>query len=41
VHRLRLDYRSKLREEIGRTVSSPDEIEDELLHLRQVLASAA
>lgn len=41
VHRLRRDYRSKLREEIGRTVSSPDEIDDELLHLRKVLASAA
>jgi RNA polymerase sigma-70 factor (ECF subfamily) len=40
VHRLRRDYRDKLREEIGRTVSSPDEIEDELLHLRKVLAAA-
>lgn len=41
VHRLRRDYRAKLREEIGRTVSSPDEVEDELLHLRRVLTSAA
>jgi RNA polymerase sigma-70 factor (ECF subfamily) len=41
VHRLRRDYRSKLREEIGRTVSSPDEIDDELMHLRKVLASPA
>jgi RNA polymerase sigma factor (sigma-70 family) len=41
VHRLRRDYREKLREEIGRTVSSPDEIDDELLYLRKVLASAA
>jgi RNA polymerase sigma-70 factor (ECF subfamily) len=41
VHRLRRDYRSKLREEIGRTVSSPDEIDDELLYLRKVLAAAA
>jgi RNA polymerase sigma-70 factor (ECF subfamily) len=41
VHRLRRDYRSKLREEISRTVSSPDEIDDELLYLRKVLASAA
>jgi RNA polymerase sigma-70 factor (ECF subfamily) len=41
VHRLRRDYRSKLREEIGRTVSSPDEIDDELAYLRKVLATAA
>ena len=41
VHRLRRDYRSRLREEIARTVSSPDEVEDELLHLRKVLASTA
>jgi RNA polymerase sigma-70 factor (ECF subfamily) len=41
VHRLRRDYRAKLREEIGRTVSSPDEIDDELNHLRKILASAA
>jgi RNA polymerase sigma-70 factor (ECF subfamily) len=41
VHRLRRDYRSKLREEIGRTVSSPNEIDDELLYLRKVLATAA
>jgi RNA polymerase sigma factor (sigma-70 family) len=40
VHRLRRDYRAKLREQISRTVSSSDEIEDELLHLRKVLASA-
>jgi len=41
VHRLRRDYRVKLREEIARTVSSPDEVDDELLHLRKVLAAAA
>jgi RNA polymerase sigma factor (sigma-70 family) len=41
VHRLRRDYRSKLREEIGRTVSSPDEVDDELNHLRKILASPA
>lgn len=41
VHRLRRDYRARLREEISRTVSNSDEIEDELLHLRKVLASAA
>jgi RNA polymerase sigma-70 factor (ECF subfamily) len=41
VHRMRRDYRSRLREEIARTVSSPDEVDDELLYLRKVLASAA
>lgn len=41
VHRLRRDYRERLRAEIGRTVSSPDEIDDELLYLRKVLATAA
>ena len=40
VHRLRQDYRTKLREEIARTVSAPDEIEDELRYLRKVLAGA-
>jgi RNA polymerase sigma factor (sigma-70 family) len=40
VHRLRLDYRTKLREQIARTVSTPDEIDDELRYLRKVLASA-
>jgi RNA polymerase sigma-70 factor (ECF subfamily) len=39
VHRLRQDYREKLREEIGRTVSSPKEIDEELAHLRKVLTS--
>jgi RNA polymerase sigma factor (sigma-70 family) len=41
VHRLRQDYRTKLREEIGRTVSTPDEIEDELSYLRKVLTGAS
>lgn len=41
VHRMRRDYREKLREEISRTVSSPEEIDDELLHLRKVLATPA
>ncbi|MEP6956347.1 MAG: sigma-70 family RNA polymerase sigma factor [Chthoniobacterales bacterium] len=41
VRRLRLDYRSTLREEIGRTVSTADEIDEELRHLRRVLASPA
>ena len=40
VHRMRQDYRSRLREEIGRTVATPQEIDEELLHLRKVLASA-
>ena len=39
VHRMRLDYRTRLREEIGRTVSSPEEIDEELLYLRKVLAA--
>lgn len=39
VHRLRRDSRAKLREEISRTVSSRDEIDDELLYLRKVLAA--
>jgi hypothetical protein len=38
---MRQDYRSCLRDEIGRTVASPDEIDAELRHLRKVLASAA
>ena len=38
VHRLRQDYRMKLREEIGRTVSTSEEIDEELRYLRKVLA---
>lgn len=41
VHRLRRDYRAKLRDEISRTVASPHEVDDELLYLRKVLASPA
>ncbi len=37
VHRLRQRYRSVLRELIAETVSSPDEVEDELRYLVQVL----
>jgi RNA polymerase sigma factor (sigma-70 family) len=33
VHRLRRQYRNLLRDEIAQTVSSPDEIDDELRHL--------
>ena len=40
VHRLRQHYRTRLREEIGRTVSTPDEIDDELRYLRKVLAES-
>ena len=39
VHRMRLDYRTRLREEIGRTVSCPEEIDEELLYLRKVIAA--
>jgi RNA polymerase sigma factor (sigma-70 family) len=41
VHRLRRDYRARLREEISRTVSSPDEVDEEMRYLRRVLASPA
>ena len=34
VHRLRRQFRDLLRDEIAQTVSSPDEIDDELRHLR-------
>ncbi|MHB1308985.1 MAG: RNA polymerase sigma factor [Limisphaerales bacterium] len=37
VHRLRVRYRELFREEIAHTVSSPDEINDEVRHLFQVL----
>ena len=40
VHRLRQDYRAKLREEIARTVSAPNEVDDELRYLRTILATA-
>ena len=39
IHRLRRDYRAKLREQIGRTVADPEEIDDELLYLRKVVAT--
>jgi RNA polymerase sigma factor (sigma-70 family) len=38
VHRLRQRYRELLRAEIANTVSSPDEVEDEIRHLFAVLA---
>ncbi len=37
VHRLRQRYREVLREEIANTVSTEDEVEEELLHLFKVL----
>jgi len=39
VHRLRQRYRILLRETIADTVSSPDEIEDELRYLFRILAT--
>ena len=38
VHRLRRRFREILREEVAETVSSPDEIDDELAALRQALS---
>ena len=38
VHRMRARYRELLREEIGRTVESPGEVEDEINHLFEALA---
>jgi hypothetical protein len=38
VHRLRQRYRQLLREEIGNTVATPGEVEEELRHLFAVLA---
>lgn len=40
-HRLRQRYGELLREEIARTVAAPQEVEDELRHLRAVLSAAA
>jgi RNA polymerase sigma factor (sigma-70 family) len=41
IHRMRRDYRARLLEEIGRTVSNPDEVDEEFRYLRRVLASPA
>ena len=41
VHRLRQQYREIVRREIARTVSSPNEVDDELHYLYQVLAQDA
>jgi RNA polymerase sigma-70 factor (ECF subfamily) len=40
VHRLRQAFREKLRSSVARTVSTVGEIEEELRHLRRVLASS-
>lgn len=39
VHRLRIKFRAHLRREIAATVDSPLEIDEEMRHLREVLAS--
>jgi RNA polymerase sigma-70 factor (ECF subfamily) len=39
VHRLRRRFRDLLREEVAQTVAAPDEIDDELAYLRDVLAA--
>ena len=41
VHRLRLRYREIVRGQVARTVSSPDEIEEELRYLCNILVEAA
>jgi RNA polymerase sigma factor (sigma-70 family) len=38
VHRLRQEYRVLLREEVARTVSAKEEVEDELRHLLRVIS---
>lgn len=39
VHRLRQDFRTHLRREVAKTVDSPDQIDEEMRHLRTVLAT--
>jgi RNA polymerase sigma factor (sigma-70 family) len=39
VHRMRKRFRELLRQEVSRTVSSPDEVDVELHHLRSLLSS--
>ncbi len=38
VHRLRQDFRTHLRREVAKTVDAPDQIEEEMRHLRTVLS---
>jgi RNA polymerase sigma-70 factor (ECF subfamily) len=40
VHRLRQDFRTHLRREVAKTVESPDQIDEEMRHLRTVLAGS-
>jgi len=40
IHRLRANFRTVVRREVARTVSSPTEIDEELRYLRAVLASS-
>jgi RNA polymerase sigma-70 factor (ECF subfamily) len=40
VHRLRKQYRGLIRSEVAHTVASPDEVDEEMRHLFQVLARA-
>jgi RNA polymerase sigma-70 factor (ECF subfamily) len=39
VHRLRQDFRTYLRREVAKTVESPDQIDEEMRHLRSVLGN--
>ena len=39
VHRLRHDFRMHLRREVAKTVDSPDQIDEEMRHLRTTLGS--
>lgn len=39
VHRLRHEFRVQLRREVAKTVESPDQIEDEMRHLRSALGT--
>ncbi len=41
VHRLRQDFRTHLRREVAKTVESPDQIEEEMRHLRTVLGGGS
>jgi len=41
VHRLRQDFRTHLRREVAKTVESPDQIDEEMRHLRAVLAGTS
>jgi len=41
VHRLRQDFRTHLRREVAKTVESPDQIDEEMRHLRTVLSGTS